>query len=146
MQNRMMVLPGQILNGEREIEELLKRADLECEQRMKAKGTAAPKATGKSHYNDALQTRIQTMVNRAFNEARKRPAASAGANAAGSGAPKQKIRLEDISDDVLIRSITEPTIIDLDKSDHQGPRRSLSSLDDDELSRVIMDPKVLDLR
>lgn len=119
MLHHMEVVPGVTMNDEKELKELLHRADVECERRMKASGTI-PKVKGKvqPRYNDRLQDHIQQLVNRSFAEARKRPTGTAGFRPSGTLSEVRTgktRRLEDIPDDVLIRSICEPTILDLDE-------------------------------
>lgn len=102
------------MNDERELKELLHRADVECEQRMTARGHTAPKTNARPRHNDRLQTHVQQLVTRSFAEAMKRPTGTSKPSTAGTATPTGRTRrLADIDDDTLIRGITEPAMLDL---------------------------------
>lgn len=141
LHHSMETVPGQIMNSEREIEELLRRADSECEQRTKTGTTTTPKAP---RYNDSLQKMIQTKVNRAFEEYGKQAATPTGKLSVSSSLQTRgKKRLEDISDEDFIRGLIAPTVLNLDEG--QSSTRTVDSLDDDTFIRSITQPIVLDL-
>lgn len=144
---------GQNQTDERQLRELLRKADEECAQRVRAAGGSAevPKTTGKvkAHYNDAMQTSIQNRVNETFDRLRKptTPGASRPSTTGSGTATGKARRIQDIDDETLVRSITDPMMMNLDeRADYRESGRSLNSLTDDEFIRALTDPATMDLR
>jgi hypothetical protein len=129
------------LVDERELKELLRRADIEAEQ---CKTRITPRAP---RYNDSLQKMIQAKVNRTFEEYGKQAAAPTGKSSASSSLQTRgKRRLEDISDEDFIRGLTQPTALNLDeRPDSTGSTRRLADISDEDFIKSITEPVVLDL-
>ncbi|WP_028895090.1 hypothetical protein [Syntrophorhabdus aromaticivorans] len=131
--NYMKMVEGQNMTDERTLQDLLKRADAECEERSAATpSTPPPKARTKPHFNDEAQRWIQTRVNAAFERYTRKPA---DLDRVGKGRTK---RLADISDADFIRALTEPQQLDLDEVPTTG--RKLEDIDDATFAKALTDP------
>ncbi|WP_028895395.1 hypothetical protein [Syntrophorhabdus aromaticivorans] len=134
MMNHMETLPGKDWTDERELKELLKRADVECERRAhgRAPKSSAPKARTKPHFDDPLQEWFRAQAYAALRRHERRPA---DLDRVGKGRTK---RLADISDEDFIRCLTEPQQLDLDET--PSTHRKLEDIDDATFAKALTDP------
>ena len=131
--NYMKMVEGKNMTGEKELEELLRRADEECEKRSHTPNTpATPGTRTKPRFNDEAQERIQQEVDAAFRRHERRPA---DLDRVGKGRTK---RLADISDEDFIRCLTEPQQLDLDET--PSTHRKLEDIDDATFAKALTDP------
>lgn len=145
MNYTMEIQPAQRLTDERDLKELLRRADLEAEQRTRDATTKAHVTKGT--YNDGLQTKIQEQVNKAFKEYGKQAATPIGKLSVSSSLQTRgKRRLEDIDDETFVRGLTQPITLNLDDEiGGTGNGRRLDEVDDETFIRSITEPVTMTL-
>lgn len=135
--NHMKMVEGKNMTGEKELEELLKRANEECEKRSHTPSTPAPKPRTKPRFNDEAQEWIQARVNAAFERYTRQPI---GIDSVGKARGR---RLQDISDEDFIRALTEPQQLDLDET--SSTHRNLSDIDDATFVNGLTNPVTTDI-
>ena len=135
--NYMKMVEGQNMTGEKELEELLKRANEECEKRSHTPSTPAPKPRTKPRFNDEAQEWIQARVNAAFERYTRQPI---GIDSVGRGRGQ---RLENLSDADFVRLLTEPQQLDLDET--PDTHRKLEDLSDESFIEALTRPTMMNI-
>ena len=139
MMNHMETLPGKDWTDERELKDLLERADRECAHRAhgKAPKSPAPDTRSEAHFNDETQEWFRAQAIASLRRYERRPVPP-------PSVPKGRTkRLENLSDEDFIKALTSPQQLDLDET--PDTRRNLSDVDDATFVNGLTRPTMLDI-